>query len=106
MALSNYYKAIEHWRATAGDGFNPGTLTQLDNIEGYIQLETKASGRVQNIDGELQTHTLYTSVDSNLQYGDRLVYNNQSFIVLEPGMPDGVVSIGHHKEVGLRRLNE
>lgn len=105
MALSDYYVTLTHKRRTATDPLGVGdSLATLGTFQGYIQRRSGNEAVVQNEYGESSTYILYTYTANDVLFGDVIVKGGAVYSVTEPGEDDGVVSLGKHKEIGLRRV--
>lgn len=103
MALADYFATLTLSRKDDTDTLRPG-IAIIGTIQGYIQQRGGSERITQNEYGENATYTLYTNVDADVRFGDRITKGSTVFTVVEPGEPDGVVSLGYHKEIGLRRV--
>lgn len=104
MSLRDYYRDLDLYRKDDSDPLTGGVFVLVDTIQGYIQKSSGREALVKNDYGEFATFRLYTATTNTIKFGDRINKGSVTYHVTEPGEPDGVVSLGKHKEIGLRRV--
>ena len=70
-------------------------------IRGYLQHLSGNEGYKQGRNGEDVTALFFAPVSLTLNYGDKIVYWDQTYIVLYGGESGGVAGRGTHKEIKL-----
>ncbi len=97
--LEDYYVSLSIERPSRGKSTDPVTITTF-GIDGFLQpVSTGFSNDFRNgKGGEKASHRLYSYVSTDLVYGDKVINDSQSYIVLYGIQPDGVSGVGHHKE--------
>ena len=102
MAIENYYKALTITRTTIVEwGANTTVVT---NGTGYIQPVSGNSTFQDGKNGERVSHRLYTSVDSDIIYGDEILQDGVKYKAIFTDQVGGITNRLHHKEVLLERF--
>lgn len=102
MAIENYYKALTITRTTINQWGN--NTTAVVNGTGYIQPVSGNSTFQSGKNGEIVSHRLYTSVDSDIIYGDEILQDGVKYKAVFSDQVGGIANRLHHKEILLERF--
>lgn len=69
------------------------------NFTGFVQPLRGNEQYKQGKGGEDCTAILYTSVNTPVEYLDKVIFKGQNYIVLYSFQPQGISGTGHHKEI-------
>jgi hypothetical protein len=106
MAVDRLYKTYTIERKTAGDGRTPGAYAAAGSSRGYLQQQSNAEAIVNGALKIVQSFLLMTTVSADLRSEDRITYDGVAYVVASGGGPNGIVSLGSHKEYVLVRADD
>lgn len=95
---SKYYTAltIEEW---VDDDESGASWKSIGGYKGFIQPIGGGESFQKGKNGESATHRMYTFVSTPSQQGWRVTQGGQSYVMLWAIQPDGISSVGSHKEI-------
>jgi hypothetical protein len=106
MALNDYFKQFTYSRKTAGDGRLPGAYADVGTAWGYLQQQTNSEASLNGALKVNSSYLLFTYPSTQLLNQDRITYSGVTYVVQSGGGPDGVASLGKHKEYVCSRIDD
>ena len=97
--IEDLYHSLTIEEKTGGD-FDPVSWVAVSGTyTGFIQPIGSSEVFEKGKAGEKATHRLYTAVDTPCEYGYRVTYNSQEYIMIQVIQPSGISGRDHHKEI-------
>lgn len=96
--LSRRYRPYTLTEKNTTDPFAP-TESVVEQGRGFLQ-PVSSSETFEHLKSDQEISArLYTNVDTVAKYGHTLTYEGSKYTVLYAFQPEGVSSVGHHKEI-------
>lgn len=86
------------------DSFSGVSYEFKEVTSGFIQPVSSGETFSQVKAGEKVSHRLYTTLSCGAVYGDRVQWNGVYYVVVSADQPDGISSVGHHKEILIQQV--